>query len=565
MSTGDLVSIIFEKIKTLEPEDAQIIIRYFLAQDINQIDLITLAFGPINVLQSFCRKALIFLYLYPKPINTNPKSYSKPFREGPYFRKRSFSANDARVVSEKPWFRGTGYQFQRAGLAHEEQRMLQRQGSKSEEIGFRGTGYQSPQAGLAHQQQRMVQRQGLESEEFGFRGTGYQFQQAGLAHQQQRMVQRQGLDSEEPGFRGTGLVDSFGSSRGEIMRMKLAQQQQRIAHAQSLQQTRQGSESEERTGYQFPQAGLVNDFSPSSGEMLRMNLAQQQQRMAAALSFQQMQTARRGAGLVDDSGGEMMRMNSQQQGMAAAQSLQQTRFAQRQGSESEEQWFRGTGYQIPQAGLVDDVGKSGEEILRRAVLQSLQQTRDGQRQGSLSEQPWLRGSGYVEDSGDEIMRMNLAQQSLQQRQGSELEALWLRRTAYQFPQAGLGDNLVSSSGEMVADAAQRREKEFPRERQMQQIVERGTFSDSEEEMPRRRGDVQELIELEFERMRLSNLQAKKKKESSILAKHPQEVVAKRNKFYKRQEASTTGNTLGDSMLDTEENEADPSDQSSESS
>ncbi|CAN8321439.1 unnamed protein product [Cochlearia groenlandica] len=599
MATEDLIATICRKIIALEPENALRIIGYFLKQNIGRLVLIRMDSDDI-FLQNFCRQALFYMSLEPSSSSSRTLCIN-PFDK---FRRRSFS--------EEPRFRGTGYYTPQTGLAQEQHRMVQRQGSKSEEIGFRGAGYQIPQTGLAHQQQRMVQRRGSVSEG----GTGYRFTETGLADdlgisgdelmrlkvvQQQKidaiihryLTQRQGLDSEEPGFSGTGyqfpqagVVDEFGSSRGE---MKLAQQQQRITHDQPLHQTRQRLESEESW---FRGGGLAQQQRNAAAQSLKQTRQglDSEESVFRGAGYQSPQT-----GLVDDSGisgGEMMTMRlARQERIAAAQSLQQT---QRQGSESKDGLGDGagssayqiphdglgdgagsSGYQIPQDGLGDVTGSSGYQIpqagsgqQRMAAAPSLKQ-----RQASDSENPWFRGSGFVDDSGNEIM--NLAQQlrmataqSLQQtqRQGSLPEEPWFRGAGYQIPQAGLGDDVGSSSGEIVSDAAQGHEQEVPMERQqqqqMQQMVEMGTFSNSEEETPRRRGDMQELIELAFERRMLKKLElSATKKKLSIPGKHPQEV-ANNNEG---KEASTTGNTLGDSLFDSEEKEEDPSDQSSDSS
>ena len=134
MDPDDPTSIIFKKIRNLEPDNAPKLIGYFLLQDMEQTDLIRLAFGPDTLLHTFCRQAKSHLGLSSKPIsihqtlsqsspsngfstNPNPNFDSRPFLEDPFanLHKRSFSANEACLEPEEPGF-GAGYRFPEAGL-----------------------------------------------------------------------------------------------------------------------------------------------------------------------------------------------------------------------------------------------------------------------------------------------------------------------------------------------------------------------------------------------------------------------------------------------------------------
>lgn len=57
MDPGDPTSILFTKIRTLEPDFASKIIGYVLLQDLGKRDLMRLALGPDTLLQSVCLKA----------------------------------------------------------------------------------------------------------------------------------------------------------------------------------------------------------------------------------------------------------------------------------------------------------------------------------------------------------------------------------------------------------------------------------------------------------------------------------------------------------------------------
>ncbi|EOA40098.1 hypothetical protein CARUB_v10008791mg [Capsella rubella] len=74
MDPSDPTSIIFTKIRTLEPDNASKLIGYFLMQDMEQSDLIRIAFGPDTLIQTFCRKAKSDLGLSSNGFSLNPLS-----------------------------------------------------------------------------------------------------------------------------------------------------------------------------------------------------------------------------------------------------------------------------------------------------------------------------------------------------------------------------------------------------------------------------------------------------------------------------------------------------------
>ncbi|XP_010544176.1 PREDICTED: zinc finger CCCH domain-containing protein 55-like isoform X2 [Tarenaya hassleriana] len=80
MDSSDIISLLFAKIRPLEPENASKIIGYLLLQDLGKEDLVRLAFGPVTLLQSVCQKAKTHLGLSsdtpstPPPLNAPPSS-----------------------------------------------------------------------------------------------------------------------------------------------------------------------------------------------------------------------------------------------------------------------------------------------------------------------------------------------------------------------------------------------------------------------------------------------------------------------------------------------------------
>ncbi|XP_013685541.2 zinc finger CCCH domain-containing protein 55 isoform X1 [Brassica napus] len=220
MDPDDPTSIIFKKIRTLEPDNAPKLIGYFLLQDMEQTDLIRLAFGPDTLLQTFCRQAKSVLGLssngnhISRPHHHQPLSQSSP--SNGFF---DFSRNPNPNFDSSPFRDG------------EEQQLSNRLSFPDEEDPF------------ASLHKRSFSADG-EPEEPGFGvgggGAGYRFPQ-------------------------TGLVDWFDSSgvesgyvclqREGMMRMKLAQQQ-RMAQLMAL---RQGEES----GYYYSPSGHERDDSVS--------------------------------------------------------------------------------------------------------------------------------------------------------------------------------------------------------------------------------------------------------------------------------------------------------------
>uniref|UniRef100_M4DQX0 RRM domain-containing protein n=2 Tax=Brassica campestris TaxID=3711 RepID=M4DQX0_BRACM len=178
MDPDDPTSIILKKIRTLEPDNAPKLIGYFLLQDMEQTDLIRLAFGPDTLLHTFCCQAKSHLGLSSKPIsihqtlsqsspsngfstNPNPNFDSRPFLEDPFanLHKRSFSPNEACLEPEEPGF-GAGYRFSQTGL-------VDGFGSSSGESGYVCLQREEMMRMKLAQQQRVAQlmalRQGEES------------------------------------------------------------------------------------------------------------------------------------------------------------------------------------------------------------------------------------------------------------------------------------------------------------------------------------------------------------------------------------------------------------------
>ncbi|CAH8352593.1 unnamed protein product [Eruca vesicaria subsp. sativa] len=220
MDPDDPTSIIFKKIRTLEPDNAPKLIGYFLLQDMEQADLIRIAFGPDTLLQTFCRQAKSVLGLSSKPISINqrPLSQSSP--------SNGFSQNPNPNFDSSPFRYGSSLFASSSG----DERPL-----SNHHLSFLDD--EGP-FGSFHKRSLSAND---ESEEPGFRGGGG------------------GAGSRFP---QTGLVDDFGSSSGyvclqreEMMRMKLAQQQ-RMAQFMAL---RQGEES----GYYYSPSRHERDDSVS--------------------------------------------------------------------------------------------------------------------------------------------------------------------------------------------------------------------------------------------------------------------------------------------------------------
>lgn len=224
MDPGDPTSIIFAKIRTLEPENAPKIIGYFLMQDMEQSDLIRIAFGPQTLIQSFCRKAKSDLGLSSngfslnpssRPINIHHQSLSQSSPRNEFF---EFSRNP-NPLSPSPSFTSTTL----------------RDNPNFNSSPFRDGS--SLFASSSGDEQQM-------SNHFPFLNNEDPF--ANL-HKRSFSANDVSFESEEPGFGGGpgyhrfpqgGLVNDFGSpserdyvylQREEMMRMKLAQQKRMIA------------------------------------------------------------------------------------------------------------------------------------------------------------------------------------------------------------------------------------------------------------------------------------------------------------------------------------------------
>ncbi|KAL1220908.1 Zinc finger CCCH domain-containing protein 55 [Cardamine amara subsp. amara] len=228
MDPGDPTSIIFAKIRTLEPENAPKIIGYFLLQDMEQSDLIRIAFGPATLIQTFCRKAKSDLglssngfSLNPSPrlinIQHQPLSQSSPRDEffefsrnpNPLSPSPSFTSTTLRDnpnFNSSPFGDGSSLFVSSSG---DEQQM-------SNHFPFLNND-EDPFANL-HKRSFSANDASLESEELGFGGgPGYhhRFPQGGL-----------GDDFGSPSERDYYYVSL---QREEMMRMKLAQQQRMVA------------------------------------------------------------------------------------------------------------------------------------------------------------------------------------------------------------------------------------------------------------------------------------------------------------------------------------------------
>ncbi|KAF8101041.1 hypothetical protein N665_0211s0030 [Sinapis alba] len=267
MDPDDPTSIIFKKIRTLEPDNAPKLIGYFLLQDMEQTDLIRIAFGPDTLLQTFCRQAKSFLGLSSKPISIH--HHHQPLSESsPSNGFLDFSRNPNPNFDSTPFRDGSSLLF--SSSSGDEPPLSEHH------LSF--LNYEDPSANDA------CLKPG-----FGG-GDGYQFPQ-------------------------TGLVDCFGLSGGyvclqreEMVRMKLAQQQ-RMAQFMAL---RQGEESgycyspsrherDDSVSRQiyltFPSESSFTDEDVSSyfsdfGTVEDVRIPYQQQRMYGFVTFANAETVR---------------------------------------------------------------------------------------------------------------------------------------------------------------------------------------------------------------------------------------------------------------------------------
>ncbi|PPD82452.1 hypothetical protein GOBAR_DD20608 [Gossypium barbadense] len=78
MDLCDTTNILFSKIKVLDPENASKIMGYILIQDLADMDLLRLAFGPETLLQSLVFKAKAHLGLSSSTFSTHLNPISRP-------------------------------------------------------------------------------------------------------------------------------------------------------------------------------------------------------------------------------------------------------------------------------------------------------------------------------------------------------------------------------------------------------------------------------------------------------------------------------------------------------
>ncbi|VVA98917.1 unnamed protein product [Arabis nemorensis] len=243
MDPGDPTSILFTKIRTLEPDFASKIIGYLLLQDLGNRDLMRLALGPETLLQSVCLKAKSALGLGSSsasnplsgPINihrhsprgngfsrnplspsvntpgSNPSMISSPFQAS-----SSLFASDC---GDSSGGNGDLLDEQQLGnyLSFLNESSSKNNNDDADPFGF------SADNGDAHLHKRSYSANDacFGSEEPGFGGGGYsRFLHGGL-----------GDDFDSPG--GFGSPDYVSRQQEEIARMKLAQRQ-RMAAAQYL-------------------------------------------------------------------------------------------------------------------------------------------------------------------------------------------------------------------------------------------------------------------------------------------------------------------------------------------
>jgi len=258
MDPGDPTSILFTKIRTLEPDFASKIIGYLLLQDLGKTDLMRLALGPETLLQSVCLKAKSALGLssngsssassplnpISRPINIHRHSlsHSSPgngFSRNPlspsFATPGSLGSNPNMISSP---FQASSSLFASDGAAAgdstgngdflDEQQLgnylsfLNESSSKNNDESLDPFGF-SADNGDAHLHKRSFSASDacFGSEEPGFGGGGYnRFLHGGL-----------GDDFDSPG--GFGSPDYVSRQQEEIVRMKMAQRQ-RMAAAQYL-------------------------------------------------------------------------------------------------------------------------------------------------------------------------------------------------------------------------------------------------------------------------------------------------------------------------------------------
>ncbi|KAL1197409.1 Zinc finger CCCH domain-containing protein 55 [Cardamine amara subsp. amara] len=97
MDPGDPTSILFTKIRTLEPDFASKIIGYLLLQDLGTRDLTRLALGPDTLLQSVCLKAKSALGLSSNGSSSSSSSPLNPISRPINIHRHSFSQSSPRT------------------------------------------------------------------------------------------------------------------------------------------------------------------------------------------------------------------------------------------------------------------------------------------------------------------------------------------------------------------------------------------------------------------------------------------------------------------------------------
>ncbi|KAG2306427.1 hypothetical protein Bca4012_084550 [Brassica carinata] len=250
MDPGDPTSILFTKIRTLEPDFASKIIGYLLLQDLDKRDLMRLALGPDTLLQSVCLKAKTALGLssstngssssssgttplnpISRPINIHRHSPRNGFMEF----SRSPSSLNTPGGSNNPNVGSSPFQASSSLFASDDGDLLD-EGQLGNYLSF-----------LNESSSKNNNNNDENTDLFGFSGDNDD------AHLHKRSFSASDVcfGSEEPGYGGYsrfphgggGLGDDFDSPGGfgspdyrqqeEIARIKLAQRQ-RIAAAQFL-------------------------------------------------------------------------------------------------------------------------------------------------------------------------------------------------------------------------------------------------------------------------------------------------------------------------------------------
>ncbi|XP_023642653.1 zinc finger CCCH domain-containing protein 55 isoform X2 [Capsella rubella] len=268
MDPGDPTSILFTKIRTLEPDFASKIIGYLLLQDLGKRDLMRLALGPDTFLQSVCLKAKSALGLsssngssssssassplnpISRPINIHRHSLSQSSGNGfmdfsrnplspsfttpgslgsnPNIISSPFQASSSLFASDGATAAAAGDSSGGNGDFLDEQQLgnylsfLNESSSKNNDESVDPFGF-SADNGDAHLHKRSFSASDacFGSEEPGFAAGGYnRFQHGGL-----------GDDFDSPG--GFGSPDYVSRQQEEMARMKMAQRQ-RMAAAQYL-------------------------------------------------------------------------------------------------------------------------------------------------------------------------------------------------------------------------------------------------------------------------------------------------------------------------------------------